>query len=375
MPEIPKIISVDDHVIEPADVWQDRLPEKYLDVGPRVEQAPLGEMNFIGGEVLLRSRATRAGRATGGSTRTRRSRRRACRAAVGFDRDEVKVTAHHLRGDAPGLLRPEGPPRGHGRQPRRGVAVLPDASRASAARRSWRRRTRSSPTSACKAYNDWMVDEWCGGSDGRLIPLPIIQLWDAELAAAEVRRNADRGGARRVLHRDPAVPRPAVDPRHRRYWDPFFEACAETDTVVCMHIGSSSKMPSTSADAPPAVGSTLTFVNAAMSLTDWLLSGVLERFPNLEARLLRGPDRLDPLHPRAGRRGVGAQPGVGRRAPTRCREPPSQYYHEHVYGCFFDDEHGLRVAREDRRRQRHLRDRLPALRLHVAAHEGDRRAS
>ena len=50
MPEIPKIISVDDHVVEPADVWQKRLPKKYLDVGPRVEQAPLGEMIFIGGK-------------------------------------------------------------------------------------------------------------------------------------------------------------------------------------------------------------------------------------------------------------------------------------------------------------------------------------
>ena len=47
-----------------------------------------------------------------------------------------------------------------------------------------------------KAYNDWMVDEWCAGTDGRLIPLIIVQLWDAKLAAAEVRRNAARGVTR-----------------------------------------------------------------------------------------------------------------------------------------------------------------------------------
>ena len=34
--EIPYIISLDDHVIEPPNVWQDRLPAKYRDVGPRV---------------------------------------------------------------------------------------------------------------------------------------------------------------------------------------------------------------------------------------------------------------------------------------------------------------------------------------------------
>jgi predicted TIM-barrel fold metal-dependent hydrolase len=45
-----------------------------------------------------------------------------------------------------------------------------------------------------RAYNDWMVEEWCGpAARGRLIPLTLIPLWDAELAAQEVRRNASRG--------------------------------------------------------------------------------------------------------------------------------------------------------------------------------------
>src|SRR5262247_3833393 len=30
------LISVDDHVIEPPDLWQSRLPKQYLDVGPRM---------------------------------------------------------------------------------------------------------------------------------------------------------------------------------------------------------------------------------------------------------------------------------------------------------------------------------------------------
>ena len=47
---------------------------------------------------------------------------------------------------------------------------------------------------ACvRAYNDWMVEEWCGDSGGRLIPLCLIPLWDIELAVAEIRRNAARG--------------------------------------------------------------------------------------------------------------------------------------------------------------------------------------
>ena len=139
-----------------------------------------------------------------------------------------------------------------------------------------------------KAYNDWMFDEWCAGSGGRLIPLPIIQLWDAELAGAEVRRNAARGGhAVCFTEIPPFLGLPSIHDVDG-YWDPFFRACAETETVVCMHIGSSSKMPSTSADAPPAVGSTLTYMNAAMSLTDYLMSGVFERFPDLQVAYSEG---------------------------------------------------------------------------------------
>src|SRR5262249_35624882 len=36
--ELPKIISVDDHVVEPAHVWQTWLPEKYREQGPRVKR-------------------------------------------------------------------------------------------------------------------------------------------------------------------------------------------------------------------------------------------------------------------------------------------------------------------------------------------------
>ena len=36
-----------------------------------------------------------------------------------------------------------------------------------------------------RAYNDWMVEEWCGDSAGRLIPLCVSPLWDADQAAAE----------------------------------------------------------------------------------------------------------------------------------------------------------------------------------------------
>ncbi len=57
MPEIPSIISVDDHVIEPANVWQDRLPAKFLEIGPRVVRTKIAEMKFVGGMFSYREAA------------------------------------------------------------------------------------------------------------------------------------------------------------------------------------------------------------------------------------------------------------------------------------------------------------------------------
>ena len=127
---------------------------------------------------------------------------------------------------------------------------------------------------------------------------------------------------------------------HSGEWDPFFAACAETGTVVCMHIGSSSKMPATSGDAPVAVAATLSFGNAMSSLTDFLFSGVLVRFPELKLAYSEGQigwipyilERADDVW--LEHRAWG---GVRDIIP----EPPSTYYYRQVYGCFFRDRHGI----------------------------------
>ena len=35
-----KLLSVDDHLIEPPHVWTDRLPKKYIEDGPRIVEFP-----------------------------------------------------------------------------------------------------------------------------------------------------------------------------------------------------------------------------------------------------------------------------------------------------------------------------------------------
>ncbi len=47
--EIPKIISVDDHVVEPRHVWQTWLPAKLREKGPRVEERRFGDFRLFPG--------------------------------------------------------------------------------------------------------------------------------------------------------------------------------------------------------------------------------------------------------------------------------------------------------------------------------------
>ena len=89
-----------------------------------------------------------------------------------------------------------------------------------------------------------MVEEWCGPSNGANIPLMIIPLWDVELAAQEVQRNAERGVRAMCFSELPTrLKLPSI---HTGYWDPMFQVCNDAGVTVCMHVGSSSTNPGAS---------------------------------------------------------------------------------------------------------------------------------
>jgi len=333
--DFPKIISVDDHVIEHRRVWLDRLPEKYHDVGPRTIQER-GTMTFVGG-VFSYEPSDDGELCDWWLYEDKKIPQTRLSAAVGFDRDEVKVTGITYEEMRPGCWDPKARLEDMDANWTEAQMCFPSFPRF-CGQTFMEAQDKVLADLCVKAYNDWMVEEWCGDSGGRLIPLTITHLWDADLAAAEVRRNAERG-VRAVCFSEipPYLGLPSI---HGEYWEPFFRACAETGTVINMHIGSSSKMPSTSEDAPAAVGSTLTFGNAMSSMTDWLFSGWLPRFPDLKIAYSEGQigwipyilERADNVWEE--NRAWG---GFGDKVP----EPPSTYYYRQVYGCFFDDVYGL----------------------------------
>jgi predicted TIM-barrel fold metal-dependent hydrolase len=339
--DFPKIVSVDDHVVEPAHVWERWLPAKHRDKGPRVERRGIGTMRHVGGGTYEQTFDPNGPQADCWVYEDLVYIHKRHVAAVGFDRDDMTMSPMTYDEMRPGCYEPKA--RVDDMELNWVEASLSFPSFPRFCGQTFLEAKDRELAEACVyAYNDWMADEWCGDSGGRLIPLPIIPLWDAELAAAEVRRNAARGAHAVCFSEIPAVlGLPSI---HTGDWDPFFAACAETRTVVCMHIGSSSKMPATSADAPVAVAATLSFGNAMSSLTDFLFSGVLVRFPDLKLAYSEGQigwipyilERADDVW--LEHRAWG---GVRDIVP----EPPSTYYYRQVFGCFFRDRHGIESLR------------------------------
>lgn len=335
--DLPMIVSVDDHVVEPAHLWQEWLPERFKERGPRVERRGVGAMRHIGGGAYEQEFTDDGRPADVWVFEDLVYIHKRHVAAVGYSRDEMTMTPMTYDEMRPGCYDPVA----------RVEDMLMNHVDVSLCFPTFPRfcgqtfteaKDRELGEACVYAYNDWMVEEWCGDSDGHLVPLCIIPLWDAELAAAEVRRNAARGVHAVCFSEIP--PHLGLPSIHSGYWDPLFAACADTQTVVCMHIGSSSRMPATSPDAPVAVAATLSFGNSMASLTDFLFSGVLVRFPELKLAYSEGQigwlpyilERADDVW--SEHRAWG---GVAEAIP----EPPSSYYYRQVFGCFFRDQHGL----------------------------------
>src|SRR5437899_87197 len=137
-----------------------------------------------------------------------------------------------------------------------------------------------------RAYNDWQIDDWCGSHPGRFIPLALPPIWDPQAMADEVRRVAAKGCHAASFSENPSKLR--LPSFHTDHWDPFWAACADEGTIVCLHIGSSSELVVTAADAPIDVLITLQPINIVQAAADLLWSPVLRKFPTLRFALSEG---------------------------------------------------------------------------------------
>jgi len=336
--DIPRVISVDDHVVEPPDLWTSRLPAKYLDKAPHVVRERM-KFNFVGGTFSFERDAPDGDWGDLWLYDDLVYPFPKLSAATGFpDLKNEPVTFDDIR---PGSWKQKERLEDMAANYTDASICFPNVLPRFCGQAFLERQDKEVALLCVKAYNDWMIEEWCAGAGKNiLIPLTIVPLWDAQLAADEIRRCADKGSHAVAFTENPFhLGLPSMHDKSH-WWDPFLQACEETDTVINMHIGSSSKMPSTSPDSPFIVSSILTFQNAMGSMVDWIISGTFARFPELRIAYSEGQagwvpyvlERADKLWEER-----VADDTFGSTLPN----PPSSYVPGHIWFCLFDDEVGL----------------------------------
>jgi predicted TIM-barrel fold metal-dependent hydrolase len=258
------IISVDDHFLEPGDLFVDRLPSTLRDIAPRIVPTDDGceAWEFPDRRVPnIMITSSIVGRPVKDWS-SYPIRLDECRPGT-YD-VHARVKDLDLAGIAASLC-------------------FPSFIFGFIGQRLLNFKDRELGLACLRAYNNWVAEEWVAPYPDRHIPQQLAWLHDPVIAAEDVRINAARGFKAISFSENPEkIGFPSI---YSDYWTPLFEACEETDTVVNLHIGSSSSMVAQSAassDCPGDVLAALFGVNALISTVDWVYSGIPSRFPNLK---------------------------------------------------------------------------------------------
>jgi predicted TIM-barrel fold metal-dependent hydrolase len=314
------LISVDDHICEPPDMFDAHVPAKWKDQAPRVVVED-GKQRWMYGD--------KPGRDLGLNAVAGKPREMYNIDACRYDEMRSGCYDVHERVrdmDAGGQLAGLNFPNFTGfsgqvlnQGPDRDVNLV-----------------------MIKAYNDWHVDEWCGAYPDRFIPCGILPLWDPAEAAKEIHRLADKGCHAVTFSENPeALQMPSIFSDH---WDPLFAAASDAGTVLCCHVGSSSRSAPAAADAPAGVKMTTSSTMSIFTLVDLLWAPFWERFPDLRFSLTEGDVgwipyflwRAEHVHDRHSGWTKHEFPEGG----------PRRIFDEHVLCCFISDPIGLKLLDE-----------------------------
>ena len=260
------VISVDDHLIEPPDLFADRMPSRLADRAPRIVERENGDQYWL----FEGDEYPNVG----------------LNAVVGRPRDEWSMEPARFDEMRPGCFDI------HARIVDMDLAGIWASLCFPSLVAGFCGAVFSSTADgelglACaRAWNRWHADVWAGTYPERIIPLQLPWLADVTVAAAEVRANAALGFRAVSFPEFPAqLGLPSIFTDH---WDPLFAACQETGTVVCLHTGASAWAPLPSPGPPFELLPTVFPVNALLAAAEWVWSGVPVRFPTLRIALSEG---------------------------------------------------------------------------------------
>ncbi len=310
------LVSVDDHVVEPPTMFNAHIPEKYRDRAPTICEDESGSQYW--------------------SYEGERAQNMGLNAVAGCPPEEYGLNPLRFDQMRPGCYDVHERVRDMNANGVLGSLNFPTFVHF-CGQLFLRAQDKDLALACLRAYNDWHIDEWAGSYPDRFIPMTIMPLWDPQLMADEIRRTAAKGCHAVTFSENPEkLGEPGL---HGDHWDPFFQACQDTETMVCMHIGSSSSMTVTSMDAPADVSIAITPMNSFLALNDLMWTPIFKKFTSLNIALSEG--------------GIGWIPYALERMDYTYNHHhawtgadfgglvPSDLYHKHFSTCFIDDQAGI----------------------------------
>ena len=287
------LISVDDHLVEPPDMFTGRLPAHLQDRAPKVVETVEGhEVWEFDGRVHFQV---------------------GLNAVVGRDRRDWLVEPTRFEDLRPGCYEIDARVKDMDINGVWASVNFPSQITGFCGSVFSRAADPELGLSVTRAWNDWFFDEWYSPYPERIVPMGITFLGDPDRGAEEIRRNAARGFTAVTLPEQPhRIDLPSI---FSGWWDPIITACADTGTVICLHVGSTgvAAMPP---DAPMVPLAATLFGQLSLSAcAEWLWSGYAVRFPDLKIAMSEG--------------GIAWVPGLMDRLDHTLR------YHE-IYGTWVD---------------------------------------
>ena len=281
------VISVDDHVVEPAHLFETWLPASLREKGPQIVEAPNGAQVWeFDGQIYSQV---------------------GMNAVAGRRPETVKLEPFRFDQMRPGCYDVHARVRD---MDINGVwAMLNFPSMITGfCGRVFAFASDAEVGKACvRAWNDWLYNEWYLEYPQRIIPLGIVYLTDPEEAVREIHRNAERGFRSITLPERPhAIGLPNL--WDRDHWEPIIRACVDTDTVISLHVGSSGGYPSPPGSPTLQLGATMFGQLSLAACAEWLWSGYPKDYPTLKIAMSEGGigwvpmliDRLDNIIDRSG---------------------------------------------------------------------------
>jgi predicted TIM-barrel fold metal-dependent hydrolase len=259
------LVSIDDHIIEPPDLFENHMPEKYKADGPQFQRLPNGIDQWVfQGEIM----GTTGLGATASWPRTE----------WGFDPvglAEMRPGCYNMHErirdmNANGVLASMNFPTSAGFAGA-WLAGKPD---------------RKLSAIAVSAYNDWQIDELAGSYPGRIIPMGLLPLWDTEACIAELDRIGAKGCTSVSFPETPyANDLPGFYGDH---WDGVLEAAQRNGIVLSMHIGGGFNLLKRPEGANADQLIMLSPQLSAVACTDLIASGTFKKFPELRVAMSEG---------------------------------------------------------------------------------------